>query len=210
MATLFETPLQKGDFPDRNSTAVVLASELHRIGFSGEQIESRILEWNRHNSPPLKPSEIRGAIRSGTSGKYEYSCNHPILAGFCIGSDCPYDKRVKSHLKKVRNHRFLDYGWQHLLSNREVLLYFAALPYLEAKRQVGPGGMIYANHQQLADVAGISVKRIGRDLQKLADAGLIHYKPGIPRKWERRASEIRRIIPIPQPKPIKRAPGETP
>jgi hypothetical protein len=190
--------LVKGDYPDRDAAAVALTAELLRIGMDTDEIEARLNDWNRFNSPPLKPDEIQRAIENGSAGKYDYSCEHSILAYFCIGSDCPVDKRKKLKDRKVQNFRFLDYGWQQVLSNRQVLIYYAALPYLEVKRRAGPGGMIYASHVQLAKTCGISYRRMGDDLQVLADLGLITYKPGLPQVWKHQASEVRRIIPIPR------------
>jgi len=42
-------------------------------------------------------------------------------------------------------------------------------------------------------------KSIGKGLRGLKEKGLIEYEAGVPRKWERRVSKIRRLIPIPKP-----------
>jgi len=160
---------------------------------------TRLEHWNQHNHPPLKHSELQNAANNGYKGKYNYGCQHPILSSFCVGDMCPYIKHVKSTKKKVVNHVFIDYGWQKYLSNVLVLIYFIALPYLEFKRRVGPGGLIYANHKQIAETCGVSNRRIGENLKTLAVAGLIEYKPGLPQRWIGLASEIRRVIPIPRP-----------
>jgi len=200
LAQLLETKVYKGDMPDRNSSAVALASELHRIGQSAQQVKSRLILWNEKNEPPLNPNNLERAIQSGCSDKYRYGCNHLILKAFCLGEDtCPFFQYVRSPHKKTRNHVFLDYGWQHLLTNRQVLIYFAAIPYLEVKRQVGPGGVVCANHKQIAGVCGVSEKRMGIDLGVLREVGLIDYKPGSPQKWRGIASTIRRVMPIPRP-----------
>jgi hypothetical protein len=202
LAALLETPLGRGDTPDRNSSAVALATELHRIGLDVDEITRRLEFWNQNNDPPLRPNQLGKAIRSGNSGKYNYGCDHLVLNAYCIGDEsCPFRSRVKSRDGKIRNHVFLDYGWQRLLTNRQVLIYFAAIPYLEVKRQVGPGGVVCANHRQIADVCGVSEKRMGADLAVLRDVGLIEYKPGLPQKWLGVASQIRRAIPIPKPSP---------
>jgi len=210
LASLLETSLCKGDYPGRSGAVVALTAELLRLGKDQQEIEAIIEEWNRSNSPPLSSSEIQRAIKSGMLDKYEYSCEHQVLASFCIGLDCPYSKRKKNGHKKVRNFKFLDYRWPQILTHRQVLLYFAAVPYLEVKHKIGPGGRLFASHRQLAEIAGISVKRVGEDLQRLAQVGLITYTPGIPRKWERQASRIQRVIPIPPPRPTSITKGKRP
>lgn len=200
LAILLETPQTKGDYPGRKASAVALIAEMMRLDLDRDQIKEILESWNQDNSPPLTTVEIQTAITNAGREKYEYSCEHPILAGFCTGSECPYDKHRKPPPKKVRNFKFLDYCWPQILTKRQVLIYFLSIPYLEVKNRVGPGGLIFANHMQIAEIAGLAVKRVGSDLQTLADAGLIHYTPGIPRVWERKASEVRRVIPIPPPR----------
>jgi len=193
-----KTTLVKGDYPDRDAATVTLTAELLRLGMDEQEIEARLNEWNRSNSPPLRTAEFQRAIKNGIAFKYDYSCKHPVLSYFCIGIGCPVYKRQEQRTRKVQNFRFLDYGWQQLLTNRQVLLYLCALPYLEIKRRVGPGGTIIANHWQIAKACGISVRRMGQDLQVLADFRLIKYTPGKPQKWKRRASVIERNLPIPR------------
>lgn len=204
---LLETPLVKGEYPGRGGTVVALTAELLRLQKDKHEIEAIIEEWNRSNVPPLKPQEIESAIKAGLSERYAYSCDHPVLASFCIGSQCPYDKRSESHTLNPSNYRFLDFRWPQILTPRQTIIYYAALPFLEIKNRVGMGGRIYASHQQLADIAGIPPRRLGRDLQRLKDVGLITYTPGTPRVWERKASQIQRIIPIPPPRPWRTAKG---
>jgi len=199
IATLMETPLSKGDFPSRNESAVVIASELYRIDIDYDSACARLELWNQHNSPPLKSTDLQRAFDNGYSGRYKYSCKNHILSAFCIEEMCPFANHVLSKNKKVRNHVFLDYGWQQYLSNVQVLIYMLALPYLEVKRNVGPGGLICANHIQIAKSCGASPRRIGENLQTLALVGLISYKVGQPAKWRGIASEIKRVIPIPRP-----------
>ena len=199
IAAIIETQLVKGDFPNRNQAAVIISSELQRIGLDYDSVCERLKYWNLGNTPPLKPNELQKATDNGYSGKYNYGCKHPVLESFCAGDMCQFVKHVLSKRRKVSNYVFLDYGWQRYLSNRQVLIYQSAIPYLEIKRRVGPGGLVCANHKQIAEACGISPKRIGHDLRVLAAAGLIEYTPGQPKKWLGLASEIRRVIPIPRP-----------
>ena len=199
IATLLESPLSKGEFPNRNTAALVIATEFYRIGQNFDQAMLRLEHWNQYNNPPLKQNELQKAVRNAFGKEYNYSCQNTTLQTFCVGDICPFIKHVKSHRKKVQNYIFIDYGWQKYLSHLQVLIYYLALPYLEIKRRVGPGGLIFANHKQIAETCGVSNRRIGENLKILQITGLIEYKPGLPQKWMGLASEIRRIIPIPRP-----------
>jgi len=200
VATLLETTLSKGDFPDRNGSAVVIASELKRIGVDYDSALKRMEYWNRRNNPPLKPQELTKAAQNAYSRDYNYGCKNPILESFCMGQNvCPFDNRVRSKKNHYNDLKFLDYGWQRHLSSNQVRIYWIGLKYLESRRKVGKGGLIYANHKQIAEACGVSDRRIGKDLKVLQGAGLIKYEPGTPRKWEGKASEIRRIFPISRP-----------
>ena len=200
IASLLETPLCKGDFPNRNESAVVIASEFKRIGINYDTACKRLEYWNHDNSPPLKPSELSKAIGNAYLKGYNYSCHHYVLSAFCVDPDlCPFQTQVKSKKQKYNDFAFIDYGWPRLLSNRQVLIYKVALPHLEKTRQIGRGGKICANHKQIAEACGISRERVGKDLNILHKVGLIEYKVGSRQKWKGIASEIARLFPIPRP-----------
>ena len=199
IATLVETSLSQGEIPNRNEAAVIIASEFRRIGQTYDQATQHLEYWNQNNKPPLKYNELQKAVRNAYGKEYNYGCQNPVLKNYCVGDICPFIKHVKSKWKKVQNFVFIDYGWQNYLSLVQTLIYYTALPYLEIKRRVGPGGRIFANHKQIAESCGVSNRRIGQQLDTLQTAGLIEYKPGLPLKWKGLASEIKRIIPIPRP-----------
>lgn len=200
IATLIESALVKGDYPNRSEAAVVIATEFRRIGLHYEEALKRLTNWNQFHNPPLRPSELRKAASNGYTKDYNYSCRHNVLSAYCVDeSTCPFCTKVVG--KKGRNNdmAFIDYGWQNHLTKRQVLLYLVALPYLEKTRRIGKGGLICANYRQIADAAGIPQRRLGDDLRTLAAVGLIEFQAGEPRKWEGIASEIRRVFPIPRP-----------
>jgi hypothetical protein len=200
IACLYETELIKGEPPNRNAAAVVLACEYRRIGLEYDQILKRVEFWNRSNHPPLKLNELTRAVNNGIARDYHYSCEHSILLIFCCGREtCPFTNQVVSKKQRYNDLAFLDYHWQRHLGNRQVLIYAVAMTHLEKTRQVGRGGLVCANHLQIAEACGISREQVGRDLRILRDVGLIEYNVGRPHKWEGIASEIRRIFPIPRP-----------
>jgi hypothetical protein len=199
IAAILDTFLTKGQFPNRSAASVAIATELKRIGMNYDDTLRRIERWNFGNIPPLRPNDVVRAVNNAFTKDYAYSCQHSVLEAFCIGTEvCPFVMRVKSRKRKSNDLCFIDYGWPEILSNRQVLIYYVALLYLEKTRRIGPGGLICANHKQIADACGVSRERTGDDLKKLATVGLIEYNVGSPRRWEGIASEIRRVLPIPR------------
>ena len=201
IAKMMEAGLEKGSFPDRSTGAVIIASELRRLGKQEDFVASYLIQWNQKNRPPKRISEIRSAINSAFRKEYRYSCHNVALEQLCIGKDLCSHARLTSQSRKYTNNRkFIQHGWQNLLSNSATLLYYLAIIELERRLGVGPGGRVIANHRKLAKLAGITAKTVGKALSELAGTPLIaHFKMGKPRKWEGRATEIRRTIPIPGP-----------
>lgn len=201
IATIAESSLSKGGFPNRGASAVVLASELKRIGKDYEFACRRLEQWNNSNKPPLKPQQLQRAVDNAYAKDYNYSCQHAVLNYYCIGTEeCPFATYVQSKKKRYNDLVFVDYGWPVILKPSQRLIYGFGLPHLEKTRRVGRGGLICASQRQIAKICGIDVRYVGEHLEKLAEVGLIEYEPGAPRKWERIASEIRRVFPIPRPK----------
>ena len=189
----------KGDFPDRNTIAFVLACELRRIGKDYDYTLEILNNWNLKNEPPLRYPDIVRLTGSAFLKEYKYSCNHPTLQAFCVLPDpCTWQINSKSCMKRISEDNFIKFHWPQFLSNRQVLIYSVALRYLEKRNKVKPGNIIYANHKQIADACGISRPAVGKDLLALAKVGLIEYEAGSRRKWEGIASEVNRIVPIPR------------
>jgi len=200
IAQMLKNSYSRADFPNRNAVSHIIASDLRRIGCSQEEVTERIVTWNKGNLAHLRYSEIAKAVRSAFRKEYKYGCDHEFLKPTCIGRDvCPFFTRVLSKRKYINNRPFIWYRWPEILSNVPKLIYSIALVELERTRQVGPGGLIFASHYEIAKLAGVTRKMVKSGLEELREYGLIEYIPGIPRKWKRIASEIRRIIPIPKP-----------
>ncbi len=77
------------------------------------------------------------------------------------------------------------------------MVYVAGIIELERKRLVRPGGLVVASLRQIAETSGVSLRRVKELLERMAEHGIILVKYGEPRKWEGKATEIRRVIPIP-------------
>ncbi|MBE0426371.1 MAG: hypothetical protein IBX72_06965 [Nitrospirae bacterium] len=199
IATMIKTGFEEGGIPDRSSISAILASEFVKLGFERNRIEHELLEWNRLNNPPLRQSAIFSTINTAIRRKYNYSCRYAFLKEFCIGQDlCIFSKGL-SRVYKINFRLFFTYHWQLILSNKSKLVYWVALPELEKRKGLKPGSVIYENHVEIARFAGISKKYVRPALEELSAYGLIEYRPGTPRRWEGKATEVRRIFPIPKP-----------
>jgi len=201
VALIYESSIQKGDFVDRSRAANILASELKTLGKDEEYTFNLLSRWNDKNEPPIRLSELNSTVRTAYSHEYNYSCKSEFLKAFCIDPTmCPYHrKQMVMDEKYTDNRLYFKYRWPKVLKNAENLVYFLALIEFERKQGVGAGGIIRANHRTIAEKAGIEAKYVGKVLIRLEEVGLISYIPGTPRKWEGKASEVRRIIPIPKP-----------
>jgi hypothetical protein len=199
VAKMLKTGFVKGGIPDRSSISSILASEFVKIGFETQRIEHELLRWNMLNNTPLKRSAIISTINTAVRNNYNYSCRHDFLKEYCLGHDlCGFSKGL-SNAGKINFRLFFTYHWQLILSNKSNLVYWLALPELEKRKGLKPGSVIYENHKEIAKFAGISKKYVGPALEELTTYGLTEYKPGTPRKWERKATEVRRLFPIPKP-----------
>jgi hypothetical protein len=202
IAAILDQSFDKTSYPKADYAAVIISSELKRLGKDYGATMERLEQWNQKNCDPLRKCDLERAVNNGFSNDYPFGCTNNTLIKYCVGDDiCPF--RTKTIVQNGRllkkDLRFFDYEWQLKLSNRQVLLYCVGIPLLEKRRKVGVGGKVYASHSELAKACGITTKRLGKDLEILAQSGLIEYEKGSPRVWETRASTIRRLFPVPRP-----------
>lgn len=196
---MLKTTFYKGQIPSRSDVSAVLAAELVKIGFDLARILYELARWNKRNQPPLKQSDLKSTVSTSLRHNYNYSCKHEYLKEFCVGFDvCSHSKGL-SNISRYNFRAFFNYHWQQILKNKAVMVYMLALPELGLRKGLKPGDVIYENQAAIARTAGISRKHVKGALEELATFGLIEYKPGVPRRWEGKASEIRRIFPIPKP-----------
>jgi hypothetical protein len=199
IAKMLKTSFYKGGIPDRSSASAIIAAEFVGLGFDRSRIEHELLKWNKVNDPPIKYNSLNSTINTALRNHYRYSCKHEYLREFCIGFDlCLYSKG-KSNNSSFNFRTFFSYHWQLILSTKAKLIYWLALPELEKRKGLKPGSIIYECHHEIAKYAGISRKYVKGGLEELVKFNLIEYKVGTPRKWEGKASEIRRIFPIAKP-----------
>lgn len=200
IALMLENSYCRGDSPNRNTAALIIACELNRIGLEQASIEYRLRLWNERNDPPLKRSELLKAIRNAITGKYDYGCNNTYLEPTCMGKDvCPHYKGVKSNRRTYNNRTFIKYHWPQYLSNVAIITYYLTLVELERRKQVGPSGKIFTSYREINEISGLSHQSIKKALLELEHFGLIKLKIGYSQVWLHRGTEIQRIIPIPKP-----------
>lgn len=201
VGAMLDRRFDKGDFPCRSEACLIIASELKRNGKDEERTFAILMDWNDKNLIPMRASQVRSAVGTAYRRNYGYSCLNEKLGAFCIGEDiCTFSTHIKAKIRKDwTNRKFFEFDWQNTLSNAAKDVYSLALVELERRRHVGVGGLIIASQREIAKLAGISEKSARKGLVELERVGLTTYKPGVPRRWEFKASEIRRIIPIPKP-----------
>ncbi len=206
VARLYSHGLYKGSYPDRNTGALIIATELRRVDKCKEEVLFLLKDWNQKNNPSLKISQLEKAVKSAFQKKdkgdyrYKYTCNNSYLMVNCVGKEyCRFGRSFKKHRKYNNNRLFLDYGWQNILSNKAKDIYYIAIPELE-RRLVGKAGAeIFAAQRKIAHFAGVERKDLSKYLLELKRIGLLTKcivgVPGVRGK----ATVIQRKIPIPRP-----------
>jgi hypothetical protein len=191
---------------DPNTTCYVIATEFRRLGKPHERAERELQEWAvRHSARgrSLRYAEVSKTVgRAYDSPDITYGCGEdgPLYrSGLCMGrKTCPYYAKLGAQPK----HDELDfyrYGWPVIIGSAAASLY-NAIRALEHERGV-PGGTTYANYRQLRYRSGCSLSWVRDGLEKLAKNNLIEFVPGKQGSARGEATEIRRVLPIPEPSP---------
>lgn len=199
IAKIWQTGFKSGSVLNRSMASSILASEFIKLDYVQARVEDELYKWNRRNNPPLRQSEIRATIRTAIRRTYNYSCKHYFLEDFCIGNDLCMWSKGKAEGKRYNYRALFTYKWQLILKNVAKLIYWLALPEIEKRRGFKPGSKLYVSHRDIAYYAGISRSHVKTGLEQLFSYGLIDYKPGTSRRWEKNATEVRRIFPLPRP-----------
>ena len=150
---------------------------------------------------PKPDSVITAKVKSAfNSPEKTYGCKTLKGMGYCCGQDiCPYYKQIKKPQKGGKDegiYGLINKGWMPRLGCNLFALYCAIVK-LERIKGVKAGNTLIAGHRELARLTGATRQSIAEWLKNLAFEGLIHYKKGMQHKWNKKASEIQRIIPIP-------------
>lgn len=200
IAQMLSRPFSKDDTPDGAKASFFIAVELHRLGLSSEESLRVIFDWNIRNRPPLQATLLRKGIRSAASKPYRLGCGPGVLGDsiFCIGSDtCPYYKNSGQRLLEYSGPwALIDAGWPSQIKRASAMVYLS-IQCIERYRKIKPGSVIFVGYRDLSGLSGVNLKYIGPALVELEEAGLIEVKAGRPLGRGKAATEIRRILPIP-------------
>lgn len=178
--------------------AFLLGCELHRVGKTNEQIEAILTKKY------IKPSKIRGVIKSVSKNIYNYKCSRLEELGLCLYEEQPecwwFDKLPKESQREGNERDFWRYHWPERLRRTEECLYLA-LRSIEMKREYQAGSKLFVSWNELHKESRVTKCIIGKKLEALRKIGLVKYKPGEERRKgsRARATEVTRIIPIPRP-----------
>ncbi|MCP4726725.1 MAG: winged helix-turn-helix domain-containing protein [bacterium] len=198
---MYYTKFNKGDDKfgvGRHAAGITLAAEFFKYGLTEDNTHEILSEWNEKNTYKLTPKELDNQIKQGFSGKYKYSCLHDNLKAFCIGKEeCHFGKNKAK--RKYNNYEFIRLGWPKILSSSAARVYYMAITYAEQLFQTGAGGRVCISHRRLSDFCGVSRQYIKAALEELQEKGLIEFKNGVSQRWMKKATEIRRLLPIRDP-----------
>lgn len=195
---LHHNPKSKISSP--NDHAFFIAVELKRIREKKEETAKILQIWNSRNSLTLKLSELNGLIDRVYSRPYDFGCNGSMAREYCPEKEnCTYYKALFARKGRHRERDFYKYGWHYILKSYETCLY-AGLIEFEKRKRLKPGSLIIAPYRHIYKASGVAVSLIEKGLSRLERVGLIWCQIGQPFKWREKATEIRRIIPIPRPK----------
>ncbi len=185
----------------------MIAVELKRLGRETFEAIHQLNKWNSKNLKQLAPRTIEATVNSAYKKDYQHGCNGPLAQEYCLFTEkslCPFYKElIKKYPKRSIQKEFLKLGWPKHLNNVPVILYVLAIPELEHRRGFKPGSKIYANYNEIRNIAGISQASIKPGLQELEKVKLIKLKIGLRHAHYNIATEIQRIIPLPKPPPKK-------
>lgn len=175
--------------------AFIIACELHRIGKNDEQIGAALV------SIGVSRSKARSAVQSATTGKYNYGCPKLEELGFCLEKtrfQCWwFDKIARQSRKSYRERDFWRFGWPERLGLASTVIYLA-IQEIEKKRRIYAGSWLFISRKELSKLTGVSPPWVIKCCERLEKIGLIKFKKGLQHRWYGKASEIKRIIPIPR------------
>lgn len=175
----------------------IIACELFRIGKKKEKVETVLLELG------IAYSETQSAVKSASTGKYNYGCPWLEVEGLCLyenRTECWWYERIpKKSQKPCKERDFWRFGWPARLSSASGMVYLA-LREIEHIRRYKAGSRLYVSRKELAELAGISPPWAIASLENLEESGLISFEKGRQHSWYGKASTVRRVIPIPRPK----------
>ncbi len=190
----------------RNESIHIVATDLmNRQRLSEESALNILLRWNEKFCPPLGDREVYRTViaaqKTMSNGKQRtYGCNGKnAQTDHCCGKDnCEYYQLyfAKSNKSGFSISAFIN-SRQFVELDPFLLKLYLTLIRIEKKRSIKAGSLILVSQRTLEKESGITRQSIATMLPKLHFAGLIEFKKGKQHKFHKQASEVRRIIPVP-------------
>jgi len=173
----------------------IVACELHRVGKTEKEIDSILVSLS------ISTFRIRGVIKSVITGRYEFGCPRLEARGICLyksREDCFWYQAIpRESQRSYRERDFWRFGWPGRLTAPEIVIYLA-IKEVEKRRGLPAGSRLYVSRKELMRVSGVSHSWVLECCERLKKKGLIEFKRGTQHRWYGKASEIKRIIPIPR------------
>jgi hypothetical protein len=212
----------------RHEAAFCIAIELRRMGVEQSEARTIIRDWGWRIGYPKRTAErgVQSAFQREPSGEYKYRPPglrkqspryRNVLAPLCAEIGCPENCLPLMPLYRGPGsetfERFTDLGWPLHLRRRRLrsaVDVYHAVCRLEEARGFAPGSQMFTHYRQLAALAEVDPRTVGRALRNLEELGLVTFKPGRgsgPHARDRVASRVQRIVPIPQPRETQPSTG---
>jgi len=189
---------------DATLAAIIISSELRKLQKPRDQALRVCLRWAVDTAVAFKTQrKLEGRVVAAyeRDEPYDYGCglDGPLYqSGLCIGHEaCPYYKALGGK-REPEEWDFCEYGWPLLLSGSACRIYLALMAREAQKRAVG--GTSFVSFRQLERWSGVRRRRVREGLEELAGHGLIQVIVGSKGGQHKRATEITRTQPIPEPK----------
>jgi len=205
VAAMIDEGVPRGSHPvNPNAACHIIACELRRLDHDEPTALACCREWQAGTasvSSRLGDGEIRKTVRSAFRSDYTYGCGlgGPLYnSGYCLGhQECPYYQQLGGS-RKPRDMDFFEFGWPARLMGSAACRVYTAIIAIEQKRGC-PGGTTFADYRLLQKYSGVTIGHMRETLEYLQEVGLITFTAGQPGRSRHAATEIQRVVPIPEP-----------
>jgi hypothetical protein len=208
----------------RHDAAFCIAIELRRVGLDDEAARRVLRDWAWRIGYAKRAAErgVTSAYSRKPSGQFRYRppgihkrgpVYAMVLSPLCAAIGCPANcLPFAAQYRGPQNEgleRFVELGWPRYLRRRRWRAsadVYEALCELESRRGFAAGAPMFTHYRQLAAIALVNPRTVGRALTILACLGVVIFQAGSgsgPNARDRVASRVQRIVPIPEcPPPI--------
>ncbi len=193
--------MEESSAEKNNLKAFIIATELRRVGKPIDKATKILINWNLKNSKYIVEPNLIKKINSAYGGSYEFGCNNE-LSNYCLNekSLCVFHRElIKPYPKSNGMNDYFKNRWPQILNPAARLIYSTALIELEKRQGVEPGAWLNTPYTKIMYFTGISSASVVTGVKSLLGHGLIEAQIGTPRRWEQKATVIKRVLPVPKP-----------